>query len=378
MDGILKYAREIAQKLEEEYGQQGTKPLVVDAAREGDVYELDPFAFAKGEDVEVEDGNKSALEAEAPIEENGSASSELPKQSVLLGFSQTKAEPICKVLQNSENAFDVEVLSDSDTALTFIRDQQPAVVILDEELSGSKNGFAACEEIRTKMGEWGEQVLLMIIAADGHDTKKQKIADRLNLVDYIQGPFSPSYLLTRIQVSLLRMPLRWRRAPISSDEPQRLAVLQSTGLLDTGPEERFDRITRLASLMFRTPMSLVSLVDRDRQWFKSNVGLPDAKETPRDWAFCSHAILEDEIMVVSDALQDARFADNPLVEGDPKIRFYAGCPLMVPSKDGNGTRMAIGTLCILDSKPRDLGKEEMQALKDFGAMVEREVMSEAG
>ena len=124
--------------------------------------------------------------------------------------------------------------------------------------------------------------------------------------------------------------------------------------------------------MFNAPISLVSLVDKDRQYFKSNVGLPGATQTPRDHAFCAHAVLEpDEIMVVPDALQDARFADNPLVEGAPNIRFYAGCPIHAPSGD-NG-KMPIGTLCIIDSKPRDLGKDELRALKDFGAMVEREV-----
>ena len=168
------------------------------------------------------------------------------------------------------------------------------------------------------------------------------------------------------------MPLRWRRAPFLANESQRLAALHSTGLLDSDPEERFDRITRLCSSMFKVPVSAVSLVDKDRQYFKSIEGLPGVKETPRDRAFCAHAILDDGIMVVPDALQDERFADNPLVEGAPNVRFYAGCPIHVSSKEG---KMPIGTLCLIDSKPHDLREEELQSLKDFGAMVEREVSS---
>lgn len=389
MDDLLEYARKLAGELEERYGHRvgdggGERvPMKVDAAREGDVYELDPFGFMEGGGVDVEDGNENVLEAEAvprigPVDDSA-------KQSVLLGLYKTDAEPICNVLQNSEGAFDVRVMHNSDDIAKYARERQPNVIILDEELFGHwrTSAFEVCEEIRTQMGAWGERAILMVIASakDGCDeddvaeTKQQQRGDQLNLEDYIRGPFSPSYLLTRIQVSLLQMPLRWRRAPFSPDEPRRLATLRDTGLLDSDPEESFDRITRLCSAMFRVPISLVSLVDGDRQWFKSNMGLPGATQTPRDHAFCAHTILEDGVMVVPDALQDERFADNPLVEGAPKIRFYAGCPIKVPSKGDGGVKMPIGTLCVIDSKPRDLSEEEMRALKDFGAMVEREVIN---
>jgi GAF domain-containing protein len=124
--------------------------------------------------------------------------------------------------------------------------------------------------------------------------------------------------------------------------------------------------------MFNAPISAMSLVDNDRQWFKSIVGLPGVSETPRDHAFCAHAILQDGVMVVPDAMQDERFADNPLVDGGPKIRFYAGCPIRVSSGDSK-EKLPIGTLCIIDYKPRDLCAEELQSLKDFGAMVEHEL-----
>ena len=388
MDDIVEFAKQKALELEEQYGSEMDKlygkarvPLKVNAAKEGGVYELDPSIYMEDEGIDIDAGKVLEVEP-SPKECEMLGSDSTTKQTVLLGLLNTDAKPICDVLTNtSENAFDVVVLQDSQDVLQYAMEHQPSVLVLDEHLFGG-TAFEVCEEIRNFTGAWGKQVSLMIIASPKEcndegdaksEAKEQQIADRLNVEDYIQGPFSPSYLLTRIQVSLLRMPLRWRRAPYSSRESQRLATLQSTGLLDSEPEERFDRITRLCSTMFNVPISLVSLVDQDRQWFKSNTGLPGAIETPRDHAFCAHAILEDGIMVIPDALQDARFADNPLVAGNPKIRFYAGCPINVASNSGGDEKHPIGTLCVIDSKPRDLRKEELRALKDFGAMVEDEI-----
>jgi len=153
---------------------------------------------------------------------------------------------------------------------------------------------------------------------------------------------------------------------IPSDETRRLQTLRDLRLLDTPPEERFDRVTRLARQLFSTQIALVSLVDADRQWFKSRQGL-DAEETHRDISFCGHAILDDKIMVVNDAESDVRFCDNPLVCGDPRIRFYAGYPLAAP----DGSR--VGTLCVIDENPKDVSDEQMQLLRELGRMVEEEL-----
>ena len=150
------------------------------------------------------------------------------------------------------------------------------------------------------------------------------------------------------------------------DEQRRLQALHDLKLLDTLPEERFDRLTRLARHMFDVSIALVSLVDAQRQWFKSRQGL-DACETGRDISFCGHAILDESVFLVSDATQDPRFADNPLVTGDPGIRFYAGAPL----RDVNGYRL--GTLCIIDNKPRSLRESEIAALRDLADCVESEI-----
>ncbi|WP_036193514.1 GAF domain-containing sensor histidine kinase [Marinobacter daepoensis] len=150
------------------------------------------------------------------------------------------------------------------------------------------------------------------------------------------------------------------------EEPQRLSALEATKLLDTPPEERFDRVTRLAASLFDVPIALVSLVDRDRQWFKSCYGL-GVRETGRDISFCGHAILKSEAFVVSDALADERFSDNPLVTGEPRIRFYAGAPL----EDRSGFR--IGTLCIIDRTPRTFSDDDQMKLRDLADILEREL-----
>ncbi|WP_085686473.1 MULTISPECIES: sensor domain-containing diguanylate cyclase [unclassified Pseudomonas] len=153
-----------------------------------------------------------------------------------------------------------------------------------------------------------------------------------------------------------------------ANEAVRIQALQDLKLLDTAPEERFDRLTRLAKRLFNVPIALVTLVDKERQWFKSCVGL-DTTETPRSVSFCGHAILRDELMLVPDAREDDRFHDNPLVTGEPNIRFYAGYPLTVP----NGNKM--GTLCLIDTKPRDLDDEERALLRDLAGMAEQELMA---
>lgn len=153
---------------------------------------------------------------------------------------------------------------------------------------------------------------------------------------------------------------------IPANERQRLKALRDMKVLDTPAEERFDRVTRLAKQVFATQIALVSLVDENRQWFKSRQGL-DAAETPRDISFCGHAILDDKIMVVNDAVKDERFCDNPLVCGSPNIRFYAGYPLAAP----DGSR--VGTLCIIDEQPREVTKDELRLLRELGRMIEEEL-----
>lgn len=156
-------------------------------------------------------------------------------------------------------------------------------------------------------------------------------------------------------------------APIPDNEKSRLETLHNLGILDTPAEERFDRITRLAKRLFDVQICLVSLIDCERQWFKSRQGI-DAEETSRDISFCGHAIMQDEVFVVQDTHSDPRFADNPLVLQAPNIRFYAGFPLSMP----NGERL--GTLCIIDDTPRVFSAQDRLSLIDFGCLVENELL----
>lgn len=146
-------------------------------------------------------------------------------------------------------------------------------------------------------------------------------------------------------------------------EHARIAALQALNVMDSPEERAYDDITRLAATVCGTPIALVSLVDGSRQWFKSRVGL-QAKETPREQAFCAHAIrTPDRAMVVNDAQADPRFADNALVTGDPNIRFYAGAPLVTSSGH------ALGTLCVIDTVPRDITPEQLQELSFLASQV---------
>lgn len=152
------------------------------------------------------------------------------------------------------------------------------------------------------------------------------------------------------------------------NEAERLHALRTLKILDTSHEERFDRVTRMAKRMFGVSISLVSLVDEDRQWFKSKQGL-EASETPREISFCGHAINQEGLFIIPDALDDERFLDNPLVTDAPNIRFYAGYPLKL--RQG----INLGTLCLIDSEPKFLDEEDQQLLNDLGAMIEQEIRS---
>jgi GAF domain-containing protein len=154
--------------------------------------------------------------------------------------------------------------------------------------------------------------------------------------------------------------------PTLSAEAARLAALDRYAILDTDPEESFDALVILASYVCKTPMAMLSLLDDHRQWFKSSVGV-QVRETPLELSICAHAIKQQDLFVVPDTLQDARFRENPLVLGEPHIRFYAGAPLI--NEDG----YALGTLCVVDRQPRELDLEQRQALKSLRQLALRQM-----
>lgn len=231
---------------------------------------------------------------------------------------------------------------------------EPSLVIVP----GDAPGLATASAVRALEADWAAEATVVAVAsASGH----HRAVD-----DWLLRPFTSEYARTRIRSWLLRIPARWRRAPIPDDEVHRLAAVRRLGMLDSDAEERFDRITRLATAVLGTPVSLVSLVDEERQWFKSARGW-DRREASRDASFCAHAILGDEPFVVSDTMTDERFADNPLVTGSERIRFYAGYPLATP----DGQR--VGSLCVMDRRARELTSRELRLLEDLARLAEDEL-----
>lgn len=154
--------------------------------------------------------------------------------------------------------------------------------------------------------------------------------------------------------------------PITSTEAARLAALNRYAILDSEPEESFDDLVNLAAYICNVPMAMLSLVDDHRQWFKSKLGV-ELRETPREISFCAHAIQQGELFLVRDTLQDPKFRENPLVLGEPHIRFYAGAPLI--NEDG----YALGTLCVVDREPRELETEQKDALQALSRLALRQM-----
>ena len=179
-----------------------------------------------------------------------------------------------------------------------------------------------------------------------------------------RGPAAPAKTAAASDIEFL--PAAAPLYPVAHDEAERLLALDATRLIDTPPESVFDRLTWLASQVTDSPMALISLLTSRRQWFKSRIGV-EANETPRDWAFCSHAILQNGLFVVEDATRDPRFQDNPLVIGAPHIRFYAAFPLL------DGGNQPLGTLCILDREPRKLRDREVRSLRELAALASEEI-----
>ena len=160
------------------------------------------------------------------------------------------------------------------------------------------------------------------------------------------------------------------QAPIPLDEQFRLDALYKLGLLDTPPEERFDRITGEAVKRFNVMLSSITLIDKDREWFKSCTGIHTYKEGPREISFCAHALKKEDIFIIEDATKDPRFIDNPYVVGPPYVRFYAGVAL-----HDDLTNQPIGVFCIKDNKPRSFNEQDISDLLNFAKLAEKELNS---
>jgi phosphoribosyl 1,2-cyclic phosphodiesterase/CheY-like chemotaxis protein len=240
--------------------------------------------------------------------------------------------------------------SSADMAQKLIEQDPPSLAIIDNAVAhDDKTGVL--EVLRSTKSR---ELPVVMVTAREHEEE--------GVADWLITPFTESYARTKIRAWVLRESCRWIRAPIPENEPARLISLRALDLLDTEPEERFDRITRVATALFNVPMATITLVDERRQWFKSCQGTA-GREDPRDASFCAHVVSQREPMIVVDTLSDDRFADNPLVLGGPRIRFYAGHPLTLD--DGS----CIGTLCLLDTRPHTFKDSDLEQLRDLALIV---------
>jgi ribonuclease BN (tRNA processing enzyme) len=234
--------------------------------------------------------------------------------------------------------------------------EQPMLVLLED--TGDERAVAACRAIRRLPA--GDETPIVLVTSAGHREDAGALDDPFT--DVLVQPYSPIYARTRIRAWLMRAACRWVRPAEPSDEERRLAATRALGLWKTEPEERFDRITRIAAAAFGLPIAMIALMDRDREWFKSCCGL-EIREVLRDDSFCGHAIFERSPLVVPDALLDERFADNPYVTGHPGVRFYAGHPLIL----ANGC--CVGTLCLIGMRPRHFDDADRSLLQDLAQLA---------
>jgi DNA-binding response OmpR family regulator/ribonuclease BN (tRNA processing enzyme) len=343
VDGIVELARG-------RLAEAGSTPEVSGAA-EGQVIQVDRSPFP----------GPAAPRDEAAVVQ--SAPSAMLQHSVLVAVEDP---PTAKALADALRADGLSLFSaaDGESALRIARSERISLLLLGRRLPGC-DGLEVCRTLRGAHEAYGNEVPVVLVASK-EDPNDQRTASAAGVSDWLIKPFSDAYVRTRVRAWLLRTECKWKTAPLPDDEPARLGALHALSLLDTAPEERFDRLTRLAAALFDVPVAVLTLLDADRQWFKSCLGT-DLRETPRDVSFCSHAILSDEVMVVPDALLDPRFGESPLVTGPAQVRFYAGVPLSL----ADGSR--VGTFCIVDQRPRELDERAVRLLRDVGALAEQEL-----
>lgn len=325
---------------------------------------MEVFAAAEGQVLEMQNiGKKSSEHVSGDVSALAPAKPAVANQCVLLGISDVATATILLEAVRA-NGIQAIIKNDGESALRSAIENPPSLVILERDLPGIK-GVDVCKEIRSHNDKFEPDLPIILLTSNEEDVGT---GTEEGISDWLVKPFSALYARARIHALLLRTTLRWARPPIPKDEERRLEIMHRLNILDSEPEERFDRLTRLASALFKMPIVFITLMDRNRQWFKSCAGLPDIHETTRESSFCAHTIMKNTPMIICDTFNDDRFADNPLVTAEPYIRFYGGQPLVLP----DGT--CIGTLCLIDTRPRQLDEISLKLLEDLGDLVIRELL----
>ena len=325
---------------------------LVDSLRPEGFRPAGPHVFAAAEGHEVELSRrpfvavaKSSLSAEAPP---GAALA--GRSAVLAMTTPSRIAELSDLLRDDEVHAHVCAVED---APALAERENPMLVLLED--TGENRASEACRAIR-RVRDIGDGLPIVGVMSSERHARADGVDD--GFTDVLVEPYSPNYARARIRAWLMRAACRWVRPVEPNDEDRRLAATRSLGLWKTPPEERFDRVVRVAAAAFDVPIALIALMERDREWFKSCYGV-EFREVPRDASFCGHAIFERQPLVVSDAHLDERFADNPYVTGFPGVRFYAGHPLIL----SNGC--CVGTLCILDVRPRHFDNVGISLLRDL-------------
>jgi phosphoribosyl 1,2-cyclic phosphodiesterase len=326
------------------------------AAPEGDALEI--LGAAEGMEIEVE-GNRPDVGSDPahPAAEPRPAPARIPVVR-LLGPRLAANDPLRLGMEDEGLQLLDEQQGECDTG-NGLRTAVGLVVIQADHLEPGAEVTAAIADATSGL----ESVPPVIVVSDNLKPRELRLPKG---ADWLVRPFSREFARARLRTALLRNQFRWVPAPIPPDEEQRLGALHALGLLDTPAEERFDRLTRVTAALFDVPIALVSLVDANRQWFKSCVGT-DITESSREASFCAYAVAERDMLIIPDALRDNRFADNPVVSGPPYVRFYAGAPIF--TQDGH----CAGTLCVIDGRPRDFTQDDRDRLRDLAALVQQEL-----
>lgn len=321
---------------------------------------LEIFGAAEGQELAL--SGTGLAGRKKTVRDNRSATAPaVVRGSILMSVADAAA---AQTIREAAEADDILVLEAGSVneALTGVQAVKPSLMILER-----RPGDTDLIERYVEAARHGFADAPLLIVADQEELVPR--SDAVPIASLIK-PFSASYARTCIRAAMLRRAMRWQRILSTQDEEERLACLHALDILDTPPERRFDEITRLAATSFGAPMALVSLVDKERQWFKSSYGL-EVKETSRETSFCSHAVSARDVLIVPDTFYDPRFADNPLVTQGPRIRFYAGCPIFVGAH-------CVGTVCVLDHRPRQLDDEAIKHLKYLAGLVEEELSKSPG
>ncbi len=321
------------------------------------------FAAAEGMTLELAGSREPIHRPEAPAADRPAVLPESRSLVVVVG----RTDEVVATLTDAASIEGFEVIVESDLRKGFevIAAERPSVVLV-EAVADDDDGFDLVASVRRLGAGAGGDVPLVMVGPP--TARRRPDADETRITEWLTWPARSYYVRTKLCAWHLRRTARWQPAPIPADEPHRLEVLHSLGVLDTPAEERFDRYTRDAARLLDVPIAMVSLVDEGRQWFKSRYG-SDIEETPRDMSLCAYAIDGVDVFQVPDALTDDRFADNPVVRDEPRVRFYAGMPLQL----SEGT--VVGTLCVIDDRPRRFDEAQLDVLRRLGRLVASELES---